>query len=143
MKLGYRCRLMKKVLSQIENCTTGQDVIRGINVKDAIDWIGGAWKDVRPETIQKCYGKAVFKGFDSFTDSEASGSERDNVFNELETMMTEVRDSLGLEIPSVDAYIQCDGEENVHAGDDNDWEADLLDKNSQTEDDADTEVRKL
>ena len=99
-------------------------MLKAINVKDAIDW-----NDKSAETIQKCFAKSGFIGFDGFERQDTDSTE--TVTSDLELLITEVTTSLGYDAPSVDAYINIDGDgddmvDSVHAGDADDWENELL-----------------
>lgn len=127
MKIGYRKRLLKKVLSQVDTCSSGDEVVKSINVQDAIDWISQAWAEVRPDTIRKCYAKAGFVSFDGF-EPDSEQAEINSESSELEQLISDVSEPLGLERTSVDAFINCDKDDpGVHACDGENWESDILD----------------
>jgi hypothetical protein len=97
------------VLASKETCTTEDEVIKSINVKDANDWISAAWKETTPVTIEKCFRKSGFLAFDGFdsdsvTSAMDSDSVSDNDFSDLENLMKDVGAKLGLDI-TVEAYI--------------------------------------
>ncbi len=46
------------MLSKIDECETGSEVAKSVNVLIAIRWIAQAWDCVREETIRKCFRKA-------------------------------------------------------------------------------------
>ena len=57
-KTYYRKLLLKYVLSKIDECETGSDVAKSVNVLLAIRWIAQAWDSVQESTIAKCFKKA-------------------------------------------------------------------------------------
>lgn len=135
MKLGYRKRLLKKVLSEIDTCSSGEEVVKSVNVKDAIDWISQAWAEVRPDTISKCYEKAGFMPFHGFgRDSQQDETTSEGADGEMEQLISDVTESLGLGQVPADAFINCDKDDPcVHACDGESWESDILDSAKQTE----------
>ena len=92
MKIGMKLRLLRKVLSHIDICSSGEEVLKTINVKDAIDWINGVWNDTSAETIQKCFAKASFIAFDGFERQDTDSTE--TVTRDQESLITEVTASL-------------------------------------------------
>ena len=92
MKIGMKLRLLRKVLSQIDTCSSGEEVLKTIIVKDAIDWISGVWNDTSAETIQKCFAKASFIAFDGFERQDTDSTE--TVTRDQESLITEVTASL-------------------------------------------------
>ena len=97
VKLKYRKRQLQHVLAEMEVCATktGSQILKDITILQAIYWINSAWKEVKVETIQKCFAISGFNmnsdGDDSVTaenvsadsesGSEASASSND-FFNE-------------------------------------------------------------
>lgn len=57
-KTYYRKLLLKYVLSKIDECDTGSEVAKSVNVLLAIRWIAPAWNSVQESTICKCFHKA-------------------------------------------------------------------------------------
>ena len=54
-KVHYRCFLLRYVLSKIDQCKTASEVTSSLNILMAITQ---AWKDVKEETIRKCFRSA-------------------------------------------------------------------------------------
>ncbi|XP_060573116.1 tigger transposable element-derived protein 6-like [Ruditapes philippinarum] len=64
LKLKYRSRQLKYILSQMEHSDkVGSTILREISILDAIYWINGSWKEVEASTIQKCFAKCGFTQF--------------------------------------------------------------------------------
>lgn len=63
-KVHYRNLLMRRVLSmidsQIDVLSLDEDIVKPINVLDALSWIHQAWTDVKVETIKNCFFKCGF-----------------------------------------------------------------------------------
>jgi hypothetical protein len=61
-------------------------------VLDAIWWVHGAWENVSPETIKKCFRHAGF--LVSSTEEEMMGGEDDNLDDEINCLPEEYRSQL-------------------------------------------------
>ena len=63
MKLKYRKRQLQHVISAMKKDTSkcGSQLLKGINILQAIYWVHNAWKHVEAFTIQKCFAKCGFK----------------------------------------------------------------------------------
>ena len=63
MKLKYRKRQLQHVISAMKKDTSkcGSQLLKGINILQAIYWVNNAWKHVEASTIQKCFAKCGFK----------------------------------------------------------------------------------
>ena len=59
-KTHYRSSMLKSHVSKITSCRSINDIAKAITVLDAIHWIAGAVKRVRPDTVLKCFLKAGF-----------------------------------------------------------------------------------
>ena len=57
-KVHYRRFLLRYVLSKIDQCKTASEVTSSLNILMAIRWVAQAWKDVKEETIRKCFRSA-------------------------------------------------------------------------------------
>ena len=54
------CRrfLLRYILASIDICTSASEVAGNITILNAIRWISKSWREVKPETITKCFRKA-------------------------------------------------------------------------------------
>ena len=122
-KCHYRRLLLRFILAKIESCTTATEVASSINVLNAIHWIAQAWKEVKPETIAKCFRKAgmlteemnvrVIDDTDPFADIEGSEG--------LAELISQV--ASGQDRCSVEEYVDGDSITPVCAEfDDQNWE---------------------
>ena len=57
-KVHYRRFLLRYVLSKIDECESASEVASEVSILVAIRWIAQAWKEVKAETICKCFSKA-------------------------------------------------------------------------------------
>ena len=80
MKLKFHKRQSRKVLSDMEKNKEicGSELLKQVNVLDAIYWVKNSWDEVEQSTIVKCFKKCGF-GSDN-TSSESDESAQD--FNE-------------------------------------------------------------
>ena len=60
-KRKHRKRLLKYVVSQIDEGKNVSEIILGINIANAIHWLQLAWRDVSTETIINCFQKCLFE----------------------------------------------------------------------------------
>lgn len=63
-KHNYRTLILKHLLANIEISNTAHDLVKRINVLDAVYFAKSAWDQVTAETVQNCFRKAGFT-FDS------------------------------------------------------------------------------
>ncbi|XP_052255184.1 tigger transposable element-derived protein 4-like [Dreissena polymorpha] len=75
MKLKYRKRQLQHVMMELErsSATTGPQILKEVNILQAIYWVISAWKETTTETIGKCFAKCGF-----MSDSEKSASASDS-----------------------------------------------------------------
>ncbi|XP_065842644.1 tigger transposable element-derived protein 6-like [Oscarella lobularis] len=57
-KVFYKSLFLRYVLARIEDCETVTDVVKSVNILMAIRWVSEAWKQVKPDTIKKCFRRA-------------------------------------------------------------------------------------
>ena len=60
-KLEYRKKLLKFVISRINDNVKATDIIQEVDALKAISWIKSAWGEVSEETIVKCSKKCEFR----------------------------------------------------------------------------------
>ena len=83
-KVHYKRFLLRYILASIEVCTSASEVAGTINVLHAIRWILKAWKEVKPETICKCFQKAGISPTAITTSASVADSDP---FEEIESEM--------------------------------------------------------
>lgn len=78
LKVHYRKKLLRHVLMLMDDVDKASDISRQITVLDAILWLISSWDAVKPETIQKCFGKCGFGQVSQvIPDSEEQWDEED------------------------------------------------------------------
>ena len=60
-KLKYRKKLLKFVISRINDNAKATDIIQEVDVLKAISWIKSAWGEVSEETIVNCFKRCGFR----------------------------------------------------------------------------------
>ena len=59
-KVKYRKRLLKFVISQIDDTRKAFEIIEEVDVLKAISWIKAAWEEVSDQTVTNCFVSVVF-----------------------------------------------------------------------------------
>ncbi|XP_035673006.1 tigger transposable element-derived protein 4-like [Branchiostoma floridae] len=77
VKLKYRKRQLRRILQELENDkeATGTQAAKRLTVLQAIQFVGAAWRETTPETIQKCFRKAGFNETPADTETESASTE--------------------------------------------------------------------
>ena len=71
IKSHYRTKLLRSVLAKLHTTDSASDVAKSVTVLDACSWLAGAMKQVKPETVVKCFAKAgIVPPTDSDSDDE-------------------------------------------------------------------------
>lgn len=60
LKSFYRKFVLQSLVAKINTCTNVSQLVKQINVLDAVNWIHQAKKKILPETVKKCFLKAGF-----------------------------------------------------------------------------------
>lgn len=60
-KSHYRRLLMQSLILNVQQAESTFALARSISVLDAVNWIGLAVKEIKPETVSKCFNKAGFR----------------------------------------------------------------------------------
>jgi hypothetical protein len=55
MKLKYRKQLMRALINAADKCNSVAEFTRSVTMLHTIWWARGAWENVSPETIKKCF----------------------------------------------------------------------------------------
>jgi hypothetical protein len=60
MKLQYRKQLMQALINAADKCNIVAEFTQTVTVLNAIWWVHGAWENVSPEAVKKCFQHAGF-----------------------------------------------------------------------------------
>jgi len=60
LKSFYRKFVLQSLVTKINTCTNVSQLLKQINVLDAVNWIHQAKKKILPETVKKCFLQAGF-----------------------------------------------------------------------------------
>ena len=128
--MHYRKLFLNHVLARIDQCDTASEVANSINILAAVRWVALAWREVKPETISKCFRKAGI--LEDGMDVAARGNDAENdPFLESDACM-ELESLIEKTVPSeqrcsLAEYLQ--GEEEVPVCidiDGEDWDANFI-----------------
>ena len=56
-KVHYRKLLLRYIVARIETCSSASELLKSVDVLQAIRWVAEAWKNVSETTIKKCFRK--------------------------------------------------------------------------------------
>ena len=56
---------MHSLVAKMESATSVHELAKSVTVADAVSWIKSAWKEVKPETIKKCFINCGFESSDN------------------------------------------------------------------------------
>ena len=136
MKLVYQKKLLRRVISLMDDAASATEICKAVNAFDAIMWLKCAWDAVSNVTIQKCFSKFGFP----VTPGTLSGNRGEN--DETESTDEELGSLLsGIDI-GWDKNAECDNELPTCETIEDDWEVNLiadLRKEEQDEEDGDLE----
>ncbi|ESN91598.1 hypothetical protein HELRODRAFT_165651 [Helobdella robusta] len=60
IKAIYRKKLLRHVLTDMEEADTARELAKFVNLLNAINWLDVAWRNVNPTSITKCFNKCGF-----------------------------------------------------------------------------------
>ena len=61
-KVHYRKLFLCFVISKIDECDTASEVIKSVNILQAIRWVAQAWEAVSKDTLSKCFQESGYHG---------------------------------------------------------------------------------
>ena len=69
--MKYRKRLIKYVLERVNEKKSASEIVKSLNVLQAIQWVQESWKDVTSATIKNCFEKCgIVKRHDELMEIE-------------------------------------------------------------------------
>lgn len=107
-KVRYRKLLLKFVVSRVNSGSTAAEIVKTVDVLQAIRWIKQAWEEVPQEMIRKCFHKCGFSP--SICESEVS--EDTALFEEFANLVQRIGSIDGI---SAEQYISADEEVPISA----------------------------
>ena len=75
VKIAYRKKLLRHLLLKMDECNSASELVKNINVLDAILWLKSSWESVQTSTITKCFLNCGFTSDDHIVLSEESNDE--------------------------------------------------------------------
>ena len=84
-KCKYKKRLLKYMVSQIDEGTNASEIIQDVNIAKAIHWLQVAWRDISTETIINRFQKCGFgqESVNSITNDNEIDEEFEGLFTQL------------------------------------------------------------
>ncbi|KAJ8876442.1 hypothetical protein PR048_020887, partial [Dryococelus australis] len=70
LKCFYKKKVLQHLLTEIENSGSLTELTKKITVRDCVYWVARAAKQIRPDTVKKCFAKAGFKEIEETDDDE-------------------------------------------------------------------------
>ena len=86
-KCKYRKRLLKCVVSRIDEDKNASEIKKDVTIAKAIHWLQVAWRDVSTETIINCFQKSGFG-----QESVNSITNNNEIDEEFESLITQLRE---------------------------------------------------
>ena len=118
-KAHYRKRLLRHVLTVMDDVSSATDLSKRVDVKDAISWASLAWSAVTDTNISKCFAKCGFRESDTTSEPDTPTTDDNDDQARFEPLMGNV---------SWEDYIAMDNQTFTTPDDSTDWEATLLAK---------------
>lgn len=84
-KLDYRKRVLRSLVAHMDEADSAFDLMKKINVGDAVSWTKAAWNAVSETTIRKCFAKC---GIANSTLEDQAEVEVRNDYEEVQTLAT-------------------------------------------------------
>ena len=101
-KVKYRKRLVKYVLARIDKKESATEIVKNVDILQAIRWVQESWKEVTNATIKNCFEKCgIIKKDDELMDLEEDDLEFEALLREF------TPDVSALEYANFDADIQA------------------------------------
>ncbi|XP_062503910.1 tigger transposable element-derived protein 6-like [Corticium candelabrum] len=60
VKMHYRKQLLRSILARMDEATCASDLVKSVNILDAIMFLSRDWDAVQPSTITRCFEKCRF-----------------------------------------------------------------------------------
>ena len=119
VKINYRKRLLRHLISRMDACNTASELVKLVNILDAILWIKDVWSSLPSSTIQKCFTKCGFQ-------RQIEASESDVLASPFEEIMTETE--FILDGITFSQFATFDNNLATFATSRDDWETEIVEK---------------
>lgn len=145
-KVNYRKKLMHSLVAKMDSATSVHELAKSVTVADAVSWAKSAWKEVKPETIKKCFINCGFESSDNVNRPTEDCVDNDEDASDLNQLCS----AAGIEIvtmSSINEQVTCfnDGEtwDEVAAEINSDCKSDEHDSDCDEDGTTDTEPIQL
>ena len=141
-KAFYRKLFLRYIVSRIDECETVSDITKSLNLLTAVRWVALAWKEVKEQTVLKCFRKAgilcgeledmqvVSRPYSDGTDPFADLDESDDLQQLIDRTLPEGQSCSAAE------YIQAEEDVPVQMEYDDNWDATFIEGLAEPEDSA-------
>ena len=90
VKINYRKRMLRHLISRMDACNTASELIKLVNILDAILWIHDVWSSLPSSTIQKCFTKCCFQRQIEASESDVLASPFEEIMTETEFILDDI-----------------------------------------------------
>ena len=90
VKINYRKRLLRYLISRMDACNTASELVKLVNILDAILWIKDVWSSLPSSTIQKCFTKCCFQRQIEASESDVLASPFEEIMTETEFILDDI-----------------------------------------------------
>ena len=132
LKLHYRKRLLRRVISQIYNGCGAETEARSVNILDACQWIAAAIEEIRPSTVHKCFSKCGLNLNFEEGDTPNNEDEEIETLKELLNIASDRNICVNV-IIDPEAYVHIDSEIQVNDNLEGEWESRILENSLENE----------
>ena len=105
-KVHYRKLLLRYIVARIETCSSASELLKSVDVLQAIRWVAEAWKNVSETTIKKCFRKAGILS-DDFSIAKPKISVEADLFGDIDEQLLD--DSNDDEVEITELISQVNG----------------------------------
>ena len=62
VKMPFQKQLLRSILARMDEARCASDLVKGVNILNAIPFLRRAWDAVQPSTLTRCFEKCGFVG---------------------------------------------------------------------------------
>ncbi|KAI6658711.1 Tigger transposable element-derived protein 6-like [Oopsacas minuta] len=119
VKINYRKRVIRHLISRMEACNTASELVKLVNILDAILWIKDVWSNLSITTIQKCFTKCGFQRQIEASESDILASPFEEIMRETEFILDGI---------TLSQFATFDNNLATFATSRDDWETEIVEK---------------
>ena len=119
VKINYRKRLLRHLISRMDACNTASELVTLVNILDAILWIKDVCSSLPSSTIQKCFTKCGFQRQIEASESDVLASPFEEIMTQTEFILDDITFS---------QFATFDNNLVTFATSRDDWETEIVEK---------------